>query len=76
LNDLLISYPWGGLYSARREALKALRMLGDPPCYHVVDVCDRHCHAPYQSRQFMETAQAGIGKKMKTWTLPTAEILK
>jgi len=30
LNDLLVSYPWGRFYPARREALLALKMLGDP----------------------------------------------
>jgi tRNA acetyltransferase TAN1 len=30
LNDLLISYPWGRFYPARREALYVLKVLGDP----------------------------------------------
>jgi len=30
LNDLLVSYPWGRFYPARREALHALKALGDP----------------------------------------------
>jgi len=30
LNDLLVSYPWGRFYPARREALHALQALGDP----------------------------------------------
>jgi len=30
LNDLLVSYPWGRYYPARREALRTLKMLGDP----------------------------------------------
>ena len=30
MNDLLVSYPWGRFYPARREALHALKLLGDP----------------------------------------------
>lgn len=30
MNDLLVSYPWGRFYPARREALHALKALGDP----------------------------------------------
>lgn len=30
MSDLLVSYPWGRFYPARREALRALKMLGDP----------------------------------------------
>ena len=29
MNDLLVSYPWGRFYPARREALHALKLLGD-----------------------------------------------
>jgi tRNA acetyltransferase TAN1 len=29
VNDLLVSYPWGRFYPARREALHALKALGD-----------------------------------------------
>ncbi|WP_455206920.1 hypothetical protein [Kaarinaea lacus] len=30
MNDLLISYPWGRFYPARRETLNVLKVLGDP----------------------------------------------
>ena len=30
MNELLVSYPWGRFYPARREALHALKLLGDP----------------------------------------------
>ena len=30
MSDILVSYPWGRFYPARREALRVLKMLGDP----------------------------------------------
>jgi tRNA acetyltransferase TAN1 len=30
LSELLVSYPWGRFYPARREALHVLKLLGDP----------------------------------------------
>ena len=30
MSDILVSYPWGRFYPARREALRALTTLGDP----------------------------------------------